>query len=193
MATVETNPQPIDGPWVEGFTLNDHTVSSVFLGYDDRDNPRFDTERTALGERVYRLKYRGGSAGDIVETAVAFVRARWPHQLDCVTAPPPSVSRTRQPAVVIAEGMADDLGVSFKPAAVTKAIPTPQMKNVTSPQDRQALLNAAIQAGPVSVRGMRVLLVDDLWESGSTLHRVATVLGEMGASEIRALVMTRTR
>ncbi len=78
-------------------------------------------------------------------------------------------------------------------AAVIKAIPTPQMKNVASPQDRQALLNAAIQAGAESIRGMRVLLVDDLWESGSTLGRVATVIGEMGASEIRALVMTRTR
>ncbi len=32
-----------------------------------------------------------------------------------------------------------------------------------------------------------------LWETGSTLRRVAEVLGQMGASEIRALAMTRTK
>jgi predicted amidophosphoribosyltransferase len=36
-------------------------------------------------------------------------------------------------------------------------------------------------------------LVDDLWETGSTLRRVAEVLGQMGASEIWALAMTRTK
>ena len=193
MATVKTNPHSIDGPWIEGFTLDEHVVSSVFLGYDDYDHPRFDTERTALGECVYRLKYRGGSAGTIVETAVAFVRGHWPGRLDCVIAPPPSVSRTKQPALVIAGGIADDLGLPFKPRAVTKAIPTSPMKNVTSPQDRRAILEAAIQAGSEGVRGMRVLLVDDLWDTGSTLRRVATVMAEMGAAEIRALAMTRTR
>ena len=193
MATVETNPQPIDGPWIEGFTLDQHTASSVFLGYDDYDHPRFDTKRTPLGECVYRLKYRGGSADDIVETAVAFVREHWPGQLDCVIAPPPSVNRIKQPALVVADGIAGDLGLPFKPDAVTKAIPTSQMKNVTSPQDRRALLEEAIQAGSEGVRGLRVLLVDDLWETGSTLRRVAAVVGEMGASEIRALAMTRTR
>ena len=192
MTTLQTNPQPIDGPWVEGFTLDDHIVSSVFLGYDDRDHARFDTQRTALGECVYRLKFQGGPSADIVETAVAFVREHWPGELDCVIAPPPSVSRRTQPAVVIAEEIAEDLGLPFKPDAVSKAIPTSQMKNVASPQDRQALLNAALQAGDECVRDMRVLVVDDLWETGSTLRRVATIVGEMGATEIRALVMTRT-
>ena len=97
-----------------------------------------------------------------------------------------------QPAVVIAEEIAEDLGLPFKPDAASKAIPTSQMKNVASPQDRQALLNAALQAGDECVRDMRVLVVDDLWETGSTLRRVATIVGEMGATEIRALVMTRT-
>ena len=115
MATLETNPQRVDGPWSEGFTLDNHTVSNVFLGYDDRDHARFDTLRTALGECVYQLKYRHGPAVDIVETAVAFLREHWPDRLDCVTAPPPSVNRTSQPALIIAKGIANDLGLSFKP------------------------------------------------------------------------------
>jgi predicted amidophosphoribosyltransferase len=60
-------------------------------------------------------------------------------------------------------------------------------------QERAPLLSAAIQPGTDSVQGRRVLLVDDLWETGSTLRRVAEVLGTMGAPEVRALAMTRTK
>jgi len=35
--------------------------------------------------------------------------------------------------------------------------------------------------------------VDDLWDTGSTLRRVAEVLLQMGATDVRALAMTRTK
>ena len=47
MAIVETHPEHIDGPWIDGFVL------------------------------VYQMKYRNGSLEDTVETAVAFVTERW--------------------------------------------------------------------------------------------------------------------
>ena len=193
MAVLTINPQKISGKWTEGFTLDDHTISSEFLGYDGAGYPRFDTQRTALGECIYQLKNRGGPAGDIIETAAAFVTEHWAGRLDCVIAPPPSLSRPNQPAVLIAKGIADCLGVEYKPAAVTKTIATPQMKNVGFRQDRQALLDKAIQPGSDPVRGMRVLIIDDLWDTGSTLRRVANVVRMMEASEVRALAMTRTK
>ena len=69
---------------------------------------------------------------------------------------------------------------------------TAQMKNVPL-HERAPLLSAAIQAGTDAVQGQRILLTDDLWETGSTLRRVAEVLGQMGATEVRALAMTRTK
>ena len=106
--------------------------------------------------------------------------------------PPPSLHRTKQPAVLIAEGIAAHFGVSALPAVAIKAAATQQMKNVPL-HERAPLLSAAIQAGSDAVQGRRVLLVDDLWETGSTLRRVAEVLGEMGATEVRALAMSRTK
>jgi len=100
--------------------------------------------------------------------------------------------RTKQPAVLIADAIAAHLGVPSLPAATIKATATQQMKNVPL-HERTPLLSAAIQAGSDSVQDRRVLLVDDLWETGSTLRRVAEVLGLMGASEIRALAMTRAK
>ena len=191
MAIVEVHPEPIDGPWIEGFVMDRHVVSSRPIGYLG-EHMQFETTRSPLGEFVYQLKYRNGKPDYIVETAVAFITARWDGVVDCVVPPPPSLHRTKQPAVIIAEGIAAHLGVPVLPAAAIKATATQPMKNVPL-HERAPLLSAAIQAGSESVQGRRVLLVDDLWETGSTLRRVAEVLGQMGATEIRALAMTRTK
>jgi predicted amidophosphoribosyltransferase len=191
MAVVEVHPVQIDGPWIEGFVLDRHVISSVPVGYLG-EHMQFDTTRSALGELVYQLKYRSGTLNDIVDTAVNFVNERWNGVIDCVVSPPPSLHRTKQPAVLIAAGIAAALGVPAAPSAAVKATATPQMKNVLL-HERAPLLSAAIQAGTDAVHGRRVLLVDDLWETGSTLRRVAEVLGQMGATEVRALAMTRTK
>lgn len=191
MAVVEVHPMPIDGPWIEGFVLDRHVISSVPIGYLG-EHMQFETTRSALGELVYQLKYRNGPLNDIVDTAVAFVNERWNGVIDCVVSPPPSLHRTKQPAVLLAAGIAAALGVPAAPAAAARATATPQMKNVPL-QERARLLSAAIEAGTEAVQGQRVLLIDDLWETGSTLRRVAEVLEQIGATEVRALVMTRTK
>ena len=191
VAIVDVHPEPIDGPWIEGFVLDRHVTSSRPIGYVG-EHMQFETTRSPLGELVYQLKYRNGRLNDIVETAVAFVTQRWNGAIDCVVPPPPSLHRTKQPAVLIADGIATALGVPSLPSAAVKATATQQMKNVPL-HERVPLLSAAIQAGTDSVQGRRVLLVDDLWETGSTLRRVAEVLGQLGATEIRALAMTRTK
>ena len=191
MSIVEIHPEHIYGPWIDGFVLDRHVLSSRFIEYLG-ERPQFDTTRSPLGELIYQLKYRNCKPDSIVETAVTFITGKWINVFDCVVPPPPSLHRTKQPAVLIAEGIAAHFGVPVLPAATIKEMATEQMKNV-SVDERAPMLLKAIQAGSESVKGRRVLLVDDLWETGSTLRRVAEVLGQMGASEIRALVMTRTR
>jgi competence protein ComFC len=191
MAVVEVHPEPIEGPWIEGFVLDRHVVSSRPIGYVG-EHMQFETARSPLGELVYQLKYRNGPLDDIVETAAVFVIERWNGVVDRVVPPPPSLHRAKQPAVLMAAGVARSLGVPSLPSAAVKAAATPQMKNVPL-HERAPLLSAAIQAGADAVQGCRVLLVDDLWETGSTLRRVAEVLRQMGATEIRALAMTRTK
>jgi len=96
MAVVEVHPEPIDGPWIEGFVLDRHVISSRPIGYAG-EHMQFETTRSALGELVYQLKYRNGPLVDIVDTAVAFVNQRWNGVIDCVVPPPPSLHRTKQP------------------------------------------------------------------------------------------------
>ena len=108
---VEVHPEAIDGPWTEGFVLDRHVVSSQPIGYLG-EHMQFETTRSLLSELVYQLKYRNGKPDDIVETAVAFITARWNGLVDCVVPPPPSLHRTQQPSVLIAEGIATCLGVA---------------------------------------------------------------------------------
>lgn len=194
MAPVKTKPMKLSPtPWVEGYVLDYHTISSTPTG-----DPyyRFDTKRTELGELLFRLKYRSGGTAvlaDIVDTAEQFVR-EWKPLADCVVLAPPSLTRKTQPTVEVGRELAARLGLPLCENAVVKVKETPQMKNIDDWSERQAVLAEAIQAGHGDVKGKSVLLIDDLIESGSTLRRTAEVLlKDAGARAVYALVLTRTK
>lgn len=136
MAIGEIHPEPVDGPWIEGFVLDRRVISSRPIEYLG-EHMQFETTRSPLGELVYQLKYRNGRPDDIIETAVTFVKE--------------SLHRTNQPAVIIAEGIAAILGVSSLPFAAIKATATQQMKHVLL-HERAPLLSAAIQAARTRFR-----------------------------------------
>jgi competence protein ComFC len=172
--------------------LDYHSISSTPTG-----DPyyRFDTKRTELGERLYRLKYRNDreSIVDILDTVEAFVRT-WNPPLDGLVPAPASQSRVVQPVVEVTKELAARLNLTVYEGAVVKTKPTVQMKNIDDWSERQRVLTEAIQAGPTDVLGKRILLLDDLIESGSTLRRTADVLlNEKGVEGIYTLVLTRTR
>jgi predicted amidophosphoribosyltransferase len=194
MAVVKTNPIRLPpSPWVEGYVLDYHTVSSTPTG-----DPyyRFDTKRTELGELLFQLKYRAGGTkvlADIVDAAAKFVEG-WKPPIDCVVPSPPSLTRSAQPAVDIARELAARLRVPVFYEALVKVKTTPQMKNIDDWSERQRVLAEAVQAGPNDVKGKSILLFDDLIESGSTLRRAAEVLlKDGGARAVYSLVLTRTK
>lgn len=68
-------PRKILGRWKEGYSLDLHTLSSTFIGYDEYGHSRFDTQRSEIGELLYRLKNKAdrGAVPEIVEAAEAFM------------------------------------------------------------------------------------------------------------------------
>ncbi len=194
MAVVKFNPMKLaPTPWVEGYVLDYHTISSTPTG-----DPyyRFDTKRTELGELLFRLKYRAaGSAAvtNIVDTAEQFIRG-WKPPIECIVPAPPSLTRKTQPVVEVARELAARLQLPLFEGAVVKVRATPQMKNIDDWAERQRVLAEAVQSGKDDLRGKTILLFDDLIESGATLRRAAEVLvKEGGARAIYALVLTRTK
>ena len=121
------------------------------------------------------------------------MKRQWRIEFDCVVPAPPSVARRSQPVVEIARALAKKLGIPTCEDAVIKSKTTKQMKNIQDFAEREKVLQGAIQKGG-NLKGKRVLLVDDLCESGATIRRTADVLlKDCGATSVHAVVLTRTK
>lgn len=55
---MKTNIQSIQGPWDLGYSLDKHTLNSVYTGDNEYGHPMFDTARSESGEVLYQLKYK---------------------------------------------------------------------------------------------------------------------------------------
>ena len=155
----------------------------------------FNTKRSEIGELLYRLKYRSERATVpvIVETLTEFIRAQnW--EIDLVVAVPPSIMRTFQPVLILAEQIAETLGMPYCGGCVVKAHETPQLKNVYNFGERSKVLKDAFSVSKSAMVGKNALLFDDLYQSGATLEAVASTLVENAeVRDLYVLTMTRTR
>ncbi len=78
--------------------------------------------------------------------------------------------------------------------AVHKALETPELKNVKDRMERLKMLQGAHTVTRVLVEGQKVLLLDDLYQSGATMNAVAGALyAQGGASDVYALALTQAR
>jgi competence protein ComFC len=192
-----TNPLKVEGKWRFGWTLDVHTISSIPLGPDANGREQFDTTRSALGELVYQLKYRGQGqeAAKIAAIMADFLRTK-PNTLsfvEVVLPMPPSTVRSSQPVVEIAKELGKLIGKPVVVDAVQKIRDTPGLKGIQDPEERRELLDGAFQGDPKRLKGKGVLLIDDLYRSGSTANAVTLAMHEAGASRVYLLAATRTR
>jgi competence protein ComFC len=193
---IKINPMKIPGRWREGYTLSYHTLRSVFLGYDEFGHPQFDTERSEIGELLYKLKYkRDRSVVDaIVETTADFITS-WNINLNFILPTPPSKSgRAYQPVLELAKSLGARLTVTLCADCVVKIKHTPELKNVYDYDQRLKLLEDAFSVNTIVIKDQNVLLFDDLYRSGATLNAITDVLYAQGeVANVYALALTRTR
>jgi competence protein ComFC len=191
---MEIRPRPLHGAWDEGHVLDLHMSSSVFIGYSDSGHPEFDSTRTELGESLYRLKYQKDQAmlGPITKAVCAFIES-WNPKADLLVPAPPSKHRAVQPLYQIADAVGVALGLPVDKKSVQKAKATPEVKNLDS-QERLDRIKGAFRLYGDGLKGKRILLLDDLYQTGATMNTLARLLKNSGgASAVYALVLTRTR
>lgn len=188
------NPRRLGGAWDDGWTLDRHVNSSDFLGYNEQGHPQFETTRTQLGELLYRLKYKGDwtAVAPIAQAAANFVRD-WNPGIDVIVPAPPSKQRHTQPLFQIAAELGQLLNLPVDTVSVRKIQVTPELKNVDRDQ-RAELIAAAHSIEPGTLDAKRILLLDDLYQTGATLDAIARLLkGAGGATAVFALALTRAR
>jgi competence protein ComFC len=192
---IEIHPKEIKGAWDLGYALDVHTISSTMIGYNEFGHPEFDTQRSRLGELVYRLKYKGDkdAVTAIVGVVASFLRNR-NIEADVIVPMPPSKSqRAYQPVMEIASALSKELGIALDNTSLSKTKATPQMKDIGDYSERVAVLESAFSVGK-NLDGKTILLIDDLFQSGATMNVAARTLKQEGnANAVCAIALTRTR
>ncbi|HMN68779.1 MAG TPA: hypothetical protein PKC28_09610 [Bdellovibrionales bacterium] len=193
---MKTNITEIHGPWDLGFVLDRQVESSSYLGDDEQGNPQFHTVRTEIGEAVYQLKYRSDfSKVDPLANELASLAQKTFKSIDVVVPMPPSKVRPKQPVIELAKAVAIKLSKKYSDSTLVKNSVTKQMKDLKTKDEKMAALlgsftaNQNLGSGPVDV-----LIVDDIFASGSSLEAACNVLRGYGAvRNIFVLVLSRTK
>ena len=152
--------------------------------------------RSALGDLLYRLKYRGDRTAllQIVETVAAFPDTWKPQVGAIVPVPPSNTTRKNQPVLELAKALSEQTGIELCTSCVSKVKSTAQLKDVFDFQKRAQLLADAFSVDKEKTKGRRLLLFDDLYRSGATASAIARLLiGQGDASAVYLLTLTRTR
>lgn len=177
------HPRPLKGPWLAGWALDFH---SRFEG---------NTQvRGIIGDLVYRYKYenRHQLAAELARLWAELL-AEHPElpKPNAVIPVPPSTRREFDPVTQLARALAGQLGIPVLTSTLLKTRQTRPQKELKSLAAKRANVAGAF-ALRADVAGKHVLLVDDLYDSGATLHEAARILSRGRPASIVILTLTKT-
>lgn len=176
------HPRALKGNWSVGFALDFH---SSYTGAD--------WNRSGIGGLVYRLKYE--SDASVLPTLVEHTRklfAAHPEmsQFDIIIPVPSSTPREFSPVHEVCKALSHTFNKPVQPCVVKTRQTKPQKELLTLAQKRDNVTGAFSVRGDIT--GKRILLVDDLFDSGATLEEITRVLLKSKAAHVNALTLTRT-
>jgi predicted amidophosphoribosyltransferase len=190
---VKINPRKIEGPWQEGYALDQHSLKSEYIGDNEFGHPQFETTRSEIGDLLFKLKYRNDqSAINELAKAAATYLAKWKPDVDLLLPVTPSKVRAKQPVFLVGEEIAKRMNIPFSNEFVTRREALPELKNI-SRDERLRLLKGAHGVQKDKVKGRKILLFDDLFQSGSTMSAITSALLDANVKKVFALTLTRTQ
>jgi predicted amidophosphoribosyltransferase len=113
---------------------------------------------------------------------------------DAIIPIPPSIqNRPFQPVIEIARRLAEQLSIRFDADLVSKQGDLQPMKNLESYEEKVAHLRQVLKVADTRYAGKRLLVIDDIVDSGATLDTVASLLKTHGAvGHVYVLCATET-
>lgn len=193
---MKVNVQTIHGNWDLGHTLDKHMLYSNYVGDNDQGHPQFESVRTEVGEALYQLKYCSAFEyvpliGQQLHASLGTVYS----SASVIVSMPPSKQRWKQPVEELAKDLAARMQVPYVSNLLVKTSATEQMKDIADRAEKVRLLKAAFSVDRVpNLRSHDVLIVDDLFDTGSSLEAATHVLkAHPRIRKVFAAVITRRR
>lgn len=176
------HPKQLIGPWDSGWALGFH---SRFQGSD--------WKRSQVGEMAFRLKYHSDFSviQPLIQKMKELIQAH-PEigQVDLIIPMPASVQRKKDPVSCFTKELASQLKVNYWPM-LEKSRKTEQQKQFQTLAQKKANVAGAFRLQS-SIKGKKVLVVDDLFDSGATLEEITKLLKQAGADKVNVLTITCT-
>jgi predicted amidophosphoribosyltransferase len=169
----------IRGLWNEGWVLDKHSVSSVYLGDDEHGHPQFDTTRTEVGEATFLLKYRNdwAQAKPLAHAIADYIYPKF-SQVGFIVPMPASSQRVRQPVTEVAKELGSIVKISVLNNVLVKAKNGKSLKNLSTKNEKIEAIGSSISVNDeISGDGpWNVLVVDDLFHTGASMETACKVL-----------------
>ena len=183
----------LEGNWKAGWALDLHTTSSIML-----PNGYFHNEYTQLGKALNQLKYHNDyrQLPFLIEQMSLFLKTRSILQhIDVIFPVPASKQRPVQPVYELARGVSRELRKNIDFIFIKKVKSTEELKSMNNPEERKSALSGAFKVAKCPLyRGKNILLIDDLFRSGTTLNELTSVLyREAGVQNVYVVALTKTR
>lgn len=182
----------LNGNWTQGFALDNHMHQSIFLGYDELENPKFDNKRSKVGELVLQLKYRNQTQNASLLVDYILQQFSGLETLNLIVPAPFTTERINQPVQLIAKELSDRLSIPYSPILRKSSSHTP-LKNIEEKSKKLEILNNSITIDNIDLSNKNILVIDDLFDSGATLEVSTEKLFSQNAKSVIVLVMTKTK
>jgi ATP-dependent DNA helicase RecQ len=177
-----SHPRPLSGNWHTGFALDFH---SSFTGAD--------WNRSSIGGLTYRLKYQSDASALpalIEHTRKLFLAYPEMDQFEVILPVPSSTQHSFSPVHEFCKALSCSLDKPMQTFLVKARQTQPQKEMQTLVQKRDNVAGAFAINGDIT--GRRILIVDDLFDSGATLEEITRLLLKNHASRVNVLTLTRT-
>jgi predicted amidophosphoribosyltransferase len=156
------------------------------------------TEKTQVGRLLYGFKYQfDQNAGVILaDLAAELINSRNLLRSSdfIVTIPPSFTSRPFDPVSFLAERISKRTGIRWERDVIKRTRITKLQKRILDKagKEENVISTFRLNNSP-STSGKKILLLDDLYDSGATINQISQILRKAKADKIFVLVLAKTR
>ncbi len=184
--------------------IDDDLSSAFALDYHTEMNPYGGYQRSTIGELVYRAKpysrpvtqQNHDAAKHLAQKMIAFIRENPVYQRCGLILATPS-SNPDKPfnlPIELVKHIANAFPhIQIANTWLRKTRATKPMKDCTTISDKIENVRNAFKATPkAAFAGKKVIVIDDIYQSGYTINEVGRTLMNAGANSVFGLVATKT-